>query len=518
MSRLPLTLILALFAVALTVPAAHAAPDRKPPRIKAAQLIDADGDARADRVRLTYSERVRHARDADRRYPFRVTGYKVSAVAAARARAVVLTLVERPAADPDATASVVYRRTKSRPVKDRAGNQAVAQTYRAVVPHRRRPVDTPPVQVLQDPTPDPFAGDGDPLPAAYCALGVKPGVADLPDLAFQDTNCDGIDGTETNAIFVSPNGDDTNPGTRARPMREIDAAVAVATTGKYVLAAAGAYKRVTAKTGVGIYGGYDPRTWARGVAQKTFIVGAPEGIYADGAKNVVVELLEVSGDLPVLHLPGGMSFYGLRAVGGSELTLRRVIAKGGTATDGEGGLFGNPGRPGSEGGEGGDGQCGGGKRGTGGAAGDSPSGRLGGAGGRGGGTAFGFGGTGDDGLPGVGDAPGGPGAPPATPAATVARASPASSAPRARTASAAPPRSRLPARSGRAPTAPTAAPASPASAAAVAVAAAARSATSATTAPATAAAAVVAAARAASPATRAAPAAGRSASTCTTRP
>src|SRR5688572_28264582 len=116
---LPLkTIILAVVALAAMVPAAQAAPDRKPPRIVAAQVADLDRDARADRVRLTYSERVRHARDADRRYPFRVLGYRVLSVAQARGKAVVLRLGERAAVDPDARPAIVYRRTKAKPVKD----------------------------------------------------------------------------------------------------------------------------------------------------------------------------------------------------------------------------------------------------------------------------------------------------------------------------------------------------------------------------------------------------------------
>ena len=36
---------------------------------------------------------------------------------------------------------------------------------------------------------------------------------DAPDLMFEDSNCDGIDGVGTRAIFVSPSGDDANDGT-----------------------------------------------------------------------------------------------------------------------------------------------------------------------------------------------------------------------------------------------------------------------------------------------------------------
>ena len=49
---------------------------------------------------------------------------------------------------------------------------------------------------------------------------VHPGAPDEPDLpAFADTNCDGIDGDEARAVFVSPMGNNLNLGTRTRPKR-----------------------------------------------------------------------------------------------------------------------------------------------------------------------------------------------------------------------------------------------------------------------------------------------------------
>jgi hypothetical protein len=88
-------------------------------------MEDADGDFRADRLRVTYSERVRHAADTDGRYPFAVAGYRVRSVGAARGKTVVLALVETTAPDEAARPWVAYRRTRSKPVRDRAGNQAM---------------------------------------------------------------------------------------------------------------------------------------------------------------------------------------------------------------------------------------------------------------------------------------------------------------------------------------------------------------------------------------------------------
>ena len=68
--------------------------------------------------------------------------------------------------------------------------------------------------------------DGD--PATGCECERLPG-ADVPDVAFTDADCDGVDGDADAAVFVSPDGDDLWPGTRALPMRTLQAAIVAAT-------------------------------------------------------------------------------------------------------------------------------------------------------------------------------------------------------------------------------------------------------------------------------------------------
>lgn len=51
---------------------------------------------------------------------------------------------------------------------------------------------------------------------------------DKPDMSFKDSNCDGIDGEISHAVFVSGLGDDLNPGTMAAPKRTLTAAVQTA--------------------------------------------------------------------------------------------------------------------------------------------------------------------------------------------------------------------------------------------------------------------------------------------------
>ena len=174
-------------------------------------------------------------------------------------------------------------------------------------------------------------GDGT-LDSKDCAPkdpAIHPGAADLPDLAFVDSDCDGIDGQEAKAIFVSPLGNDTNPGTKAKPKRQISAAVgSAAGTGRYVLAAVGEYSGVVAATGVGIFGGYDATTWQRTKTAVTRITSLPQGLLADKVTGVTLQLLTVVG------LTGGnndRSSYGIRALNGSSLTLQTVTVLAGRA-------------------------------------------------------------------------------------------------------------------------------------------------------------------------------------------
>jgi hypothetical protein len=403
-----------ILAIALAA-AGSAAPDGTPPRIVAAALQDADGDYRADRIRLTYSKAVRHRRDADGKYPFAVRGYRIRSIGPASGRIVVIALVEKGAADPAARPAVRYRRTTSKPVTDRAGTQAPGQTFRRTRPHGRTP--PAPVQPLPPPPP-PGPPDLDPdqdgyLASADCMPGdpaIHPGARDEPDLAFVDSNCDGIDGDEARSIFVSPTGSDSAPGTKAAPKREVAAGVQAAGTGRNVLVAAGTYSRVqltVAQTGVGIYGGYDPAGWSRSPGLVTHIAGVSEGILATGVTGVVLQLLSVQGSASGA---AGRSAYGIRAVAGSSLTLQRVAVAAGPGLAGPAGANGRAGRDGSNGGNGGTGTCNGlfpgGAGGYAGNAGPSPIGRAGGRGGEGG--RYGAN-RGEDGSEGQLGTPGGPG-------------------------------------------------------------------------------------------------------------
>ena len=214
----------------------------------------------------------------------------------------------------------------------------------------------------------------------------------MPDLAFVDSDCDGIDGQEAKAVFASPFGSDTNPGTKTKPKRTIGAAVIAARgTGRYVLVAAGSYPGATLATGVGVFGGYDAKSWHRSRDTRSIITGTPQAILADDATGVTLQLLTMVGGPG----SGDGSAYGLRAVNGSSLTLQSVNI---TAAPGAAGFAGSNGVPGANGAGGARGWPGtqdgpngcvsvldsGGIRGKGGAGAVSPLGRNGGNGGHGG--------------------------------------------------------------------------------------------------------------------------------------
>ena len=98
----------------------------KPPRIKKAELKDKDGDGLADRIVLTYNERINHKLDTSR-FPFRVEGYRILKVNGARRSLKLTILLKENENAPLKPASVKYSRTRKQPVKDLKKKQAAKQ-------------------------------------------------------------------------------------------------------------------------------------------------------------------------------------------------------------------------------------------------------------------------------------------------------------------------------------------------------------------------------------------------------
>jgi hypothetical protein len=203
-------------------------------------------------------------------------------------------------------------------------------------------------------------GDCAPLDPA-----VHPSAVDKPDLTFEDTNCDGIDGDVRNAIFVSLDGDDAAAGTKTNPMRTVARGVVTAAeAGADVYVAAGSYETepaggVPLADGVSLYGGYKSLTWTRSADQVTTIKGSPQALLAQGDSRVVLQLLSLEGTPDA-----SLSAYGLRAVsdasGPSRLALSNVSVTGAPAAPGANGQEGGDGAVGHgrSGGWGGLGGCG----------------------------------------------------------------------------------------------------------------------------------------------------------------
>lgn len=84
-------------------------------------------------------------------------------------------------------------------------------------------------------------------------------LVDLPDAEGLDSDCDGIDGTADEVVFVDLMGDDEAPGTRVAPVRTIAAGLelALASGRTNVLVGHGIFEeRVEVVEGIGIHGGY----------------------------------------------------------------------------------------------------------------------------------------------------------------------------------------------------------------------------------------------------------------------
>ena len=255
-------------------------------------------------------------------------------------------------------------------------------------------------------------GDVNNLPLSW-RMACGPGIADAPDPLFLDTNCDGIDGDATQAVFVAPSGNDVNPGTRALPKRTLAAANALAdaaTPKKDVYAAAGSYaETLVVRDGVGVYGAYSGADWSRSASNVTSITmtTATSGrVEAALAQNVAA-----TTELQYLRLTAGpatspaTSTYGLRAVNSPGLVLDRLTISAGNAGAGAAGSTGAAGATGGAGTDGGAGACDALISASGGSGGTQSEGRNGGAGGGGGrGSASGL-----SGQSGVGGTSGGSG-------------------------------------------------------------------------------------------------------------
>jgi len=266
--------------------------------------------------------------------------------------------------------------------------------------------------------------------------GADGGVAyDPPDLGFVDSNCDGIDGTVSAAIFVDTiTGNDgaAGAGTMAKPFKTILGALEAAqTAGKTdVYVSMGLYSEaISLVNGISIYGGYNAANkWQRATSNTTVILGPQSvGLVASGlslATQVQLFTIEETTNATGVDSNGdGNSGIGILAINSTgKITIEGCTVKAVAGAPGNGGQQGNTGGPGSPGASGNGTTNGAGGAGCvsgtqGGAGGTSVSGTVQGNGGTpgssvsGGGQYAGQGGGGSEGsCPTIGDStPGGSG-------------------------------------------------------------------------------------------------------------
>ncbi len=242
---------------------------------------------------------------------------------------------------------------------------------------------------------------------------------DVPDGQYIDANCDGIDGDISRALFVAPDGLDSNTGTPQAPLKTIKRAIDIArvTSGlDHVYVSQGVYtEQVFVSNGISIFGGYQrTQGWRRDAAaqSKVYFDQVLQGrVVAMTAQNIVApttiaQMVIEAG--PATQ--SGVSVYGFHCQNCTALTLTDNVILAGNASDGGHGQAGAVQTArGNNGGAGGNGSRDGSTRGAGGAAGTSGCGRPGGAGGLGGSEGSNTGATGGMGTIGMAGGSGGSG-------------------------------------------------------------------------------------------------------------
>ncbi len=196
---------------------------------------------------------------------------------------------------------------------------------------------------------------------------------------------------DVNAVFVSPSGDDTNPGLPSSPMLTIQAAINLAAQEeKDVYIAAGTYTSATISllNGVSLYGGYDPETWEQNesntvniVHDGTIVSGRITGI--EGVNITTATTLQYLTIRTPDATGSGVSNYGIHIVNSPGLRLKNNSITAGDGSDGVPGSNGNDGLDGNHGGNGAPGHGDQDVIASGGSGGTSAAGRSGGSGGRG---------------------------------------------------------------------------------------------------------------------------------------
>jgi len=224
-----------------------------------------------------------------------------------------------------------------------------------------------------------------------CEYACTPTGVDLPDDAFVDANCDGIDGDASAAIFVSPGGSDANPGTRPLPVLTVSAALSLASTsGKsQVYVDQGLYLgTIQLVNGISLYGGYSSAgNWSRSAANVSEIRGttasgtALRGVIGNGiTSTTTLDRLKITTSNAT---GAGVSTYALHCTSCPAIVVKNCTLAAGNASAGSAGSAGTAGASGTGGLNGANGNCDNNVSAPGGGGGTSICSRTGGGGGAG---------------------------------------------------------------------------------------------------------------------------------------
>lgn len=197
--------------------------------------------------------------------------------------------------------------------------------------------------------------------AQACDFWNPPPRTDTPDESFTDSNGDGIDGMRCGPIFVAGNGNDRNPGTIDRPMRNLNVAILAAAAmtpvrDVYVSSKSVYYGSVWFLPGVNVYGGYDHTNgWSRSSARAIVYGDAIAAWLAPGGPGLqTIDSLEIRADPSITN---GAHSIGLVSDANRWVAFKNCAIRAGNASDGTSGANGTAGAPGSNGKAGADGEC-----------------------------------------------------------------------------------------------------------------------------------------------------------------
>lgn len=175
-------------------------------------------------------------------------------------------------------------------------------------------------------------------PIADAGSRCNPSAVDDPDDDFTDSNCDGIDGDKTKAVFVAPTGSDTADGSMATPVATLGHGIELAiANNKDVYVCKGDYTQAPIQLnskGVRVYGGYDcTAQWARNSqSQAHFVSTSSTALSIKNVSDAVVfdrvDIASKSGT------SSGESSMAVFVSNSQNVTLRRGTFEAGNGANG----------------------------------------------------------------------------------------------------------------------------------------------------------------------------------------